>query len=248
MKKIVIALMVAATSTIALAQDAGPRLDARGPRAARLAEKLEKLNLTDAQKQQMKDLRAARREQNKQLNADFRGKLQELHALKQAGDPKAASVKAEIQAMQPQIQAARKASRQAMPDVLTPEQRAELKTARHSRGFGRGQARAMRGIVAGKLNLTDEQRAQLKQFRQSNHQENAQLFDDARAKRQELHSLVRAGDPRASDVKAQLEALRPQLEAARKQQHDEFLNVLTPEQRAQLEQWKAGRQSMRPSQ
>ena len=250
MKKIVIAFMVAATSTLALAQDAGPRFHARGQRAARLAHNLDKLNLTDAQKQQMKDLRAAGREQNKQLNADFRGKLQELRALKQAGDPKAADVKAEIEAMRPQIEAARKASREAMLNILTPEQRAELKAtrqSRESRGFGRGQARAMRGAVASKLNLTDEQKAQLKQLRQSNHQENAQLFDDARAKRQELHSLMRAGDPRASDVKAQLEALRPQLEAARKQQHDQFLNVLTPEQRAQLEQWKAGRQSRRPS-
>jgi protein CpxP len=248
MKKFVIALMVVATSTIALAQDAGPGLHARGLRAARFAEEL---NLTDAQKQQLKDLRAADREQNKQLYADLRAKLQELRALKQAGDPKAADVKAQIKAMRPQIQAARNASHEAMLNVLTPEQRAEAKAARQSRGFGRGQARAMRamrGVVAEKLNLTDEQKAQLKQLRQSDHQENAQLFDDFRAKRKELRSLTRAGDPSASDVRAQLEALRPQIEAARKQQHDQFLNVLTPEQRARLEQWKAKRQSRRLSQ
>lgn len=249
MKKFVIALMVAATSTIALAQDAGPAFHARGPRADRFAEKL---NLTDAQKQQMKDLRAADRAQNQQLYADLQSKLQQLHALKQAGDPKAADIKAQIKAMRPQIQAARKARHEAMFNVLTAEQRAELKAARQSRGLGRGQARAMRatramrGVVASKLNLTDEQKAQLKQFRQSDHQENAQLFDDFRAKRQELRALTRAGDPSASEVRAQLEALRPQLEAARKQQHDQFLNVLTPEQRAQLEQWKAERQSRRP--
>jgi len=248
MKKFVIALMVAATSTIALAQDAGPAFHARGPRADRFAENL---NLTDAQKQQMNDLRAADRAQNQQLYADLQSKLQQLHALKQAGDPKAADVKAQIQAMRPQIQAARKASHEAMFNVLTAEQRAELKTARQSRGFGRGQARAMRatramrGVVASKLNLTDEQKAQLKQLRETTHNTNEQLFADARAKRQELHSLRRSDDPRAADVKAQLEALRPQLEAARKQQHDEFLNVLTPEQRAQLEQWKAERQSKR---
>lgn len=247
MKKIVIALMVAATSTIALAQDGGPAFRAHGPRAARFAEHL---NLTDAQKQQLKDLRAAEREQNQQLFADRRAKLQELRALKQAGDPKAADLKAQIKAMQPQLRAARKARHEAMLNVLTTEQRAEIKDARQSRGFGRGQARgmrAMRGVVAGKLSLTDEQKAQLKQLRESGHQENAQLFADARAKRQELHALMRAGDPGASDVRAQLEALRPQIEAARKQQHDQFLNVLTPEQRAQLEQWKAERQSRRPS-
>ena len=247
MKKFVIALVVAATSTIALAQDSGPTFRAHGPRAARFAEKL---NLTDAQKQQMKDLRAAGREQDTQLYADLRAKLQELHALKQAGDPKAADLKAQIDAMRPQIRAARKASREAMLNVLTPEQRAELKAARRSRGFGRGEARvtpAMRRAAAAKLSLTDEQKAQLKQLRDSTLQQNAQLFADVRAKRRELHSLMRAGDPGASDVKAQLEALRPQFDAARKQQHDQFLNVLTPEQRAQLEQWKAERQSRRPS-
>ena len=246
MKKIVIALMVAATSTIALAQDGGPAFHAHGPRAARFAGKL---NLTDAQKQQMKDLRAADRAQNQQLYGDLRAKLQELQTLKQAGDPKAADVRAQIKAMQPQIQAARKASHEAMLNVLTPEQRAEIKAVRQSRGFGRGQGRAMRamrGVVASKLNLTDEQKMQLKQLRDSTHQENAQLFADAQAKRQQLHSLMRAGDPGASDVRAQLEALRPQLEAARRQQHDEFINVLTPELRAQLEQWKARRQSRRP--
>jgi Spy/CpxP family protein refolding chaperone len=106
----------------------------------------------------------------------------------------------------------------------------------------------MRGVAAQKLNLTDEQKAQLKQLRETTHSANAQLFSDAHAKKQELRSLTRANDPRASDVKAQLDALRPQLEAARKQQHTEFLNVLTPEQREQLEQWKAERQSNhRPS-
>jgi Spy/CpxP family protein refolding chaperone len=247
MKKFVIALLVAATSTIALAQDSGPAFRARGPRAARLAKEL---NLTDAQRQQMRALRAADRDQNSQLYADLHAKLQELHALKQAGDPKAADVKAELKAMHPQVRAARQASRQAMLNVLTPEQRAELKAARRTRGFGRGEARAMRavrGVVASKLNLTDEQKTQLKQLRDNTHQQNAQLFADAQAKRQELHSLMRAGDPAASDVRAQLEALRPQLEAARKQQHDQFLNVLTPEQRAQLEQWKAERQSRRSS-
>jgi Spy/CpxP family protein refolding chaperone len=64
------------------------------------------------------------------------------------------------------------------------------------------------------------------------------------AKRQELRSLS-AGDPHAGELKAQLQALRPQLEAARKEQHEAFLNVLTAEQRAQLDQWKTQRQSNR---
>src|SRR6266567_8676550 len=130
MKKFVIALLVTATSAIGFAQTAGPGTSPRHGHRAGFGRMAAKLNLTDAQKQQMKDIRTAARESNKQLYADFRAKLQELRALKQANDPKAADVKAELQAMRPQIQAARKASREAMLNVLTPEQRGQLKAAR----------------------------------------------------------------------------------------------------------------------
>jgi periplasmic protein CpxP/Spy len=244
MKKFVIALMVTATAAITFAQSDPGQFHPRMRRARQFASKL---NLTDAQKQQMKDIRTADREQNKQLYADFRAKLQQLHTLKRANDPAAGDVKAQLDAMRPQMQAVRKANREAMRNVLTPEQRAQVKEARQSRGFARGQARAMRGAAAQKLNLTDEQKAQLKQLRETSRQNSAPLFADASAKRQQLRSLQRANDPRASELKAQLDALRPQLEAARQQQRTEFLNVLTPEQRAQLEQWKAERQSMHRS-
>ena len=247
MKKFVIALLVTATSAIGFAQTAGPGTPHRHGHRAGFGRIAANLDLTDAQKQQMKDIRTADRERNKQLYADFRSKLQELRALKQANDPKAADVKTELQAMQPQIQAARKASREAMLNILTPEQRGQLKAARQSRGFGRGNGRQMGRAIAGHLNLTDAQKAQLKQVRETTQQQNAQLFADAKAKRQELRSLTRANDPRATEVKAQLEALGPQLEAARKQQHEAFVNILTPEQRTQLEQWKAQRQSRRQS-
>ena len=245
MKRFVIALMVTATAAITFAQTADPGQSQ--PRHARAEGFASQLNLTDAQKQQMKDIRTASREQNKQLYADYRAKLQQFRTLKQANDPSAAGVKAQLETMRPQIRAARKASREAMRNVLTPEQQAQLKAAPQARGFGPGKARVLRGVVAQKLNLTDEQKAQLKQIRQTSNQANAQLFADARAKRQELRSLTSANDPSAADVKAQLEALRPQLEAARQQQRTEFLNVLTPEQRSQLEQWKAERKSKRRS-
>ena len=246
MKKFVIALMVTATSAIGFAQTAGPRSFHHRARGAAVEHVAAKLNLTDAQKQQMKDIRTAARDNNKQLYTDFHAKLQELRALKQANDPKAADVKAQLDTMRPQIQAARKASHEAMLNILTPEQRDQLKSARQSRGFdgARGAMHGMRGDFAAKLNLTDAQKAELKQLRQTTHEQNAQLFADAKAKRQELRSLS-ADDPHASELKAQLQALRPQMEAARKQQHEALLNVLTAEQRAQLDQWKAQRQANR---
>jgi periplasmic protein CpxP/Spy len=242
MKKFVIALMVAATSAIALAQTAGPGFTNRHGHRGGFEKLASKLNLTDDQKQQMKDIRIAGRESNKQLYADFRAKLQQLRALEQANDPGAAGLKAQIESMKPQIQAARKANREAMLGVLTADQRAQLKAAKQSRGFGGREGNGLSGVIAQKLNLTDAQKTQLQQLRQTTHEQNQKLFADARAKKQELRSLMNANDPRASEVKAQLEALRPQLETAREQQHAAFLNILTPEQRTQLEQWKAQRQ------
>ena len=248
MKKFVIALMVTATSAIGFAQTAGPATPhARGNRAG-FGRMAAKLNLTDAQKQQMKDIRTASREQNQQLNADFRAKLQELRSLKEANDPKADEVKAELKAMRPQMEAARKASRDAMLNILTPEQRDQLKAGRKSRGFARGFAAGRRaGAAAAHLNFTDAQKSQLKQLRETTQPQNGQLFADARATRQELRSINGSNDAHAAELKAHLETLRPQLEEARKQQHEAFVNVLTPEQRAQLEQWKAQRQSRRQS-
>ena len=244
MKKFVIALMVTAISAIGLAQTVEPgTIHQRGHRADHFA----KLNLTDIQKQQLKDIRTADRKQNDPLYADFQAKLQQFRELRKTNDPGAAAVKAQLASMRPQIHAARKASRAAMLDVLTPEQRAQLKATRQTSGASHGKGRLLRAAAAQKLNLTDEQKAQLKQLRQTTQQQSAGLFADAQAKRQELRSLTRTNDPRASDVKAELDTLRPQLEAARQQQHAAFLNVLTPEQRMQLEQWKAQRQSNRRS-
>jgi len=238
--------LVTATSAIGFAQTAGPDTPHRNGHRSHAHRIAEKLNLTDAQKQQMKDIRTADRERNKQLYADFRTKLQELRALKQANDPKAADLKAELKAMRPQIQDARKATHEAMLNILTPEQRDQLKSARQSRGFGHPMRDRLRAGF-GNLNLNDAQKAQLKQLRETTQSQNAQLFADAKATRQELRSLRGSDDARASELKAHLEALRPQLEAARKQQHEAFLNILTPDQRTQIEQWKTQRQSRRSS-
>ncbi len=248
MKKFVIALMVTATSAIAFAQTAAPESHQHKGHRAGFGRMAAKLNLTDAQKQQLKDLRTADRQSNQQLYADFRAKLQEFRSLKQANDPKADDVKAELKSMRPQMEAARNASRDAMLNILTPEQRDELKAARKSHGFARKMAAGRRVRAAfGHLNLTDAQKSQLKSLRETTQQQNAQLFADAGATRKELHSLRATNDARAAELKAHLEALRPQLDAARKQQHEAFINVLTPEQRTQLEQWKAERQSRRQS-
>ena len=108
MRKLVIALAVAATT---LAASASPR---------------ESLNLSAAQKQQIRDIRQADRQSNQQLYADFRAKLRHFRELKRAGDPGADAARAELQPLREQLQAARKARHQAVMNVLTPEQRQQL--------------------------------------------------------------------------------------------------------------------------
>ena len=242
MKKFVIALMVTATSAIALARTAGPGLSPHHGHRGGFERLTSKLNLTDTQRQQIKDIRTADRESHKQLYADFRAKARQFRALKEANDPGAADAKAQLVSMGVQVKSARQTTHEAMLGVLTADQRAQLETAREWRGLARQEGRGLRGVMAQRLNLTDAQKTQIHQLRETTRQQNQQLFADVRSKRQELHALTNANDPRAGDVHAQLEALRPQLKAVRQEQHAAFVNILTPDQRTQLEQWKTQRQ------
>lgn len=125
MKKLVIAFAVAATAAAAFAAPHAPSAH-RGGRAGHMEKFAQKLNLTDAQKQQIRDIHQTDRQRNKQLYADFRAKLRQFRELKRAGDPGADAVKAELQPMREQIKAARKATHEAVLGVLTAEQRQQL--------------------------------------------------------------------------------------------------------------------------
>jgi Spy/CpxP family protein refolding chaperone len=98
----------------------------------------QKLNLTDAQKQQIRDIHQADRDRNKQLYADYRAKLRQFRELKRAGDANADSVKAELQPIREQVKAARKATHEAVLGVLTAEQRQQLEQLRAERPRKRG--------------------------------------------------------------------------------------------------------------
>ena len=97
---------------------------------------------------------------------------------------------------------------------------------------------------AEKLGLTDAQKQQIKDIRQADRQANKALFEQFRAKRQELRTLRQNNDPNAESVKAELKSLHQQLRAAKKATHEKIYNtVLTPEQRAQIDAWRAQRQN-----
>ena len=122
------------------------------------------------------------------------------------------------------------------------------------RGRGRGdhQGDGMRGMRAGgffkQLNLTEDQKAKMKQIRESFAQSNKPLHDQLRAKRQELRQASEGGtfnEALATQKLTEMASLEAKLMGERFQLHQQMLSVLTPEQKAQLEQAKTQRKARR---
>ena len=92
------------------------------------------------------------------------------------------------------------------------------------------------------LNLTDDQKAKMKQIRESFAQTNKPLRDQLRAKRQELRQASEGGtfnEALATQKLTEIAPLEAKLMGERAKLHQEMLSVLTAEQKAQLEQARA---------
>ena len=104
----------------------------------------------------------------------------------------------------------------------------------------------MRGMREGgffkQLNLTEDQKAKMKQIRESFAQSNKPAREQLRAKRQELRQASEGGtfnEALATQKLTEMAALEAKLMGERFKLHQEMLSVLTAEQKAQLEQSKA---------
>jgi len=101
------------------------------------------------------------------------------------------------------------------------------------------------------LNLTDDQKAKMKQIHESFAERNKPLREQLRAKRQELRQASEGGtfnEALATQKLTEMASLEAKLMGEQFKLHQETLSVLTPEQKAQLEQSKAqfkGRRGMR---
>jgi len=85
----------------------------------------EKLNLTDAQKQQVKDIKTASKQQNEAFFKSFHQTMSDYHVAKKAGDTaKADSLKATVDGQMAQMKAIKQAEREKVLSILTPDQRA----------------------------------------------------------------------------------------------------------------------------
>ncbi len=91
------------------------------------------------------------------------------------------------------------------------------------RGFGPGMA--LRGI-----NLTDEQKAQIKSIREANKPDAATI-----AEMKAIHEARKAGQAPTEEQKARMQAFRSQQREKAKGVHEQIMNVLTAEQKAQIE-------------
>jgi len=107
---------------------------------------------------------------------------------------------------------------------------------------GAWMGRGMRGGVFARLNLTDDQKAKMKQLRESFGETNKPLLEQLRAKRQELRQASEGGtfnEALATQKLTEMAGLQAKVMGARFQLHQQMLSVLTADQKAQLDQLKA---------
>jgi len=108
---------------------------------------------------------------------------------------------------------------------------------------GRGGWGGMRqGGFFKQLNLTEDQKAKMKQIHESFAERNKPLREQLHAKRQELRQASEGGtfnEALATQKLTEMASLEAKLMGERVKLHQETLSVLTTEQKAQLEQSKA---------
>jgi Spy/CpxP family protein refolding chaperone len=145
----------------------------------------------------------------------------------------------------------------AVAQTVTPDQTQQQGSQQMERHGGRGNhgGRGWGGMREGgffrQLNLTEDQKAKMKQIHESFAEKNRPLREQLRAKRQELRQASEGGtfnEALATQKLTEMASLEAKLMGEQFKLHQETLSVLTPEQKAQLEQSKAqfkGRRGMR---
>jgi protein CpxP len=115
-------------------------------------------------------------------------------------------------------------------------------------GQGRKRGFHRRGGFLHRLNLTDDQKAKMKQIRTSFAERNQPLREQLRAKRQELRQANEGGtfnEALATQKLTEMAGLQAKLMGERLKQRQEMLSVLTAEQKTQLDQLKSQFKSRR---
>ena len=117
----------------------------------------------------------------------------------------------------------------------------EGREGREGRG-GWGKRGGMGGMMFGGANLTDDQKAKMKQIGESFRERTQSLHQQLRAKRQELRQASEGGtfnEALATQKLQESASLQAKLMGEQFKMRQEMLAVLTPEQKTQLEQKRA---------
>jgi len=96
--------------------------------------------------------------------------------------------------------------------------------------------------LAAKLNLTDAQKAQVKDIKKSSHEQNAAFFQSARQTFKDFKAAKEANDTAKMDaLKATMESNRAQMKQIREAEKAKIASVLTTDQNAQWQKLQAER-------
>ena len=123
--------------------------------------------------------------------------------------------------------------------IAVPFAIAQSKDPGAQRAHGMRGGDRMSGAFFRNLDLTDAQKAQMKQIREAHSQSLRPLMEQIRAKRQEIHQANQGGTFNESLVAQKLTEIAPleaKLMGEQFRTHQEMLSVLTAEQKAKLEQ------------
>jgi len=113
-------------------------------------------------------------------------------------------------------------------------------------GGHRGHRGFMSAKLAQKLNLTDAQKAQIKDLNKQFRQDNKAFFEQFRATRKDVRAAKQANDTAKLDaLKPTVESQKAQMKQLRAAQETKVLSVLTADQQAQYNQLKAQWQAKR---
>jgi Spy/CpxP family protein refolding chaperone len=140
------AAVLALSGTMAFAAPHGGRGGKHGGRGGEFGERMAaKLNLTDAQKQQIKDAQQSFRNENKAFFEAARDTRRQIREAKETGDTaRLESLKATAQSQHAQMKQLHQAQMQRIEAFLTTEQRAQwqaMKAERQAKRGERGQHR-----------------------------------------------------------------------------------------------------------
>jgi periplasmic protein CpxP/Spy len=115
----------------------------------------------------------------------------------------------------------------------------------HGHEFGMGGEGHMMGFFAKSLNLTDEQKTQMKTIMQTAHPTTKPLFQQERQIDQQLRQYVEGtyDDAKVQALAAQRSQVEVQLTVAQTKLHNQLYQVLTADQQSQLKQMEANRQA-----